>query len=475
MSIAVSAPLASAQWIVVSLHPPGSPGSQARSVHSGQQIGSNIVGGAWHASLWSGTAGSIIDLHPSAGPDWSEGWGMDGSQQVGRARLGGIWRASLWTGTASSWINLAAAGSTESMAHAVDAGQQVGWTYLTGSFYASLWTGSAGSFVNLNPVGATRSSALGVKAGVQAGWASIGGVDRAGMWSGTSASWIDLHPAGAIGSSARDVDGTQQVGDIADFNFTGRASLWTGSAASWVDLSPAGSGESIAHAVDAGEQVGAARFGGINHASLWSGSAASWVDLHAFLPPNFNLSEARNIWHSGGNTYVAGFGQNTTTNTYEALLWIKSPPPFTTYCTAKLNSLGCTPAIGGAGSSSASASSGFQVSGANVRNNKPGILLYGSTGRAATPFSGGILCVNGPLRRVQGLSSGGTPNPANDCSGVYSVDMNAFSAGLLGGNPAAFLLVPGTVVDCQYWGRDPGFASPNNTTLTNGLEYVIGS
>ena len=147
--------------------------------------------------------------------------------------------------------------------------------------------------------------------------------------------------------------------------------------------------------------------------------------------------------------------------------------PSVPYCTAKLNSLGCTPSIGGAGTPSASASSGFTISAVNLRNRKPGILLYSNAGRAATPFTGGTLCLAGPIKRVQDLNTGGTPSPANDCSGVLSVDMNAFRAGTLGGNPAPYLSTPGTVVGAQYWARDPGFPAPNNTQLTNGLEFVI--
>jgi hypothetical protein len=143
------------------------------------------------------------------------------------------------------------------------------------------------------------------------------------------------------------------------------------------------------------------------------------------------------------------------------------------YCTPKLNSLGCAPSIGAVGIASASAGSGFVVNGSNVRNQKAGLLFYGVNGRAATPFQGGTLCVAGPIKRTPAVSSNGNALPANDCSVVYSIDMNLFAAGGLGGSPLAALGVAGTLVDCQFWGRDPGFTAPNNTTLTDGLEYAI--
>jgi len=150
-------------------------------------------------------------------------------------------------------------------------------------------------------------------------------------------------------------------------------------------------------------------------------------------------------------------------------------PTTATYCTAKSNSLGCLPAISASGASSASAPNGFSVQAANVRNQKPGLLLYTASGRAAAPFTGGFLCLASPIRRTPGVGSGGAPLPTNDCSGVYTLDLNAFRAGSLGGTPAGYLSVPGTVVDTQWWGRDPGFPSPNNTTLSDGVEFTVGA
>ena len=145
------------------------------------------------------------------------------------------------------------------------------------------------------------------------------------------------------------------------------------------------------------------------------------------------------------------------------------------YCSSKVNSLGCTPVLSSTGAPSATSGSGFVVTTLQVRNNKPGLLIYSNGGRAAVPFQGGFLCIGSPVRRSIQLNSGGTPPPTADCTGVYTIDMNAFAVHALGGIPAAYLTVPGTVVDSQCWGRDPGFAAPNNTTLSNGLEYTVGA
>jgi hypothetical protein len=148
--------------------------------------------------------------------------------------------------------------------------------------------------------------------------------------------------------------------------------------------------------------------------------------------------------------------------------------PASTYCTAKPNSLGCVPTISSLGTPSATAGSGFTLAGYSVRNNKSGLLIYGVNGPAASPFQGGTLCVSSPIKRTGGQNSAGSSPPVNDCTGSYIIDMNAFAVSAGPPVPLPALRVAGTVVNCQFWGRDPGFPSPNNTTLSDALVYSVG-
>jgi hypothetical protein len=135
------------------------------------------------------------------------------------------------------------------------------------------------------------------------------------------------------------------------------------------------------------------------------------------------------------------------------------------YCTAQVNSLGCTPALIFAGNSSASATSGFVVSVSRVLNQKSGLFFYGTSGVASVPFHGGTRCVAGPLHRSALLNSGGGASPVNDCSGVLALDFNAFASN----SPA--LSQPGTTVYVQAWSHDP--AAPSTTNLSSALHFVV--
>ncbi|MCC6407467.1 MAG: hypothetical protein IT453_09885, partial [Planctomycetes bacterium] len=110
----------------------------------------------------------------------------------------------------------------------------------------------------------------------------------------------------------------------------------------------------------------------------------------------------------------------------------------------------------------------FVVGANNVLNNKSGLFFYSLAGKQAVAFQGGHLCIKLPTKRTPIASSGGHV-PPNDCSGGYALDFNAYAAS--GVDPA--VQVPGTTVFGQWWQRDPGFAAPNNTGLTEAIEFVM--
>ena len=143
-------------------------------------------------------------------------------------------------------------------------------------------------------------------------------------------------------------------------------------------------------------------------------------------------------------------------------------PPPKLYCTGKVNSCGGIPSLSFSGIPSASASSGFVVSGSGARYAKHGLLLHGPNGPAAIPFAGGYLCVS-----PQGLRRGPpTPTIAASpglCDGAFYLDINSFAQGLAGGAPQAFLRVAGQQVNCQWWGRD---SIASGSYLSDGIEYV---
>jgi hypothetical protein len=139
-----------------------------------------------------------------------------------------------------------------------------------------------------------------------------------------------------------------------------------------------------------------------------------------------------------------------------------------TYCTAKVNSLGCTPVIASSGVPSLSGPDNFLITASNVLNGKPGIMLWSLT-PSAVPFFGGTMCLAAPITRTPGQNSGGSAWPAQDCTGTYSYH---FSQGYM----VAQLLPPSTRLYAQYWSRDPGSgppSSPYNIGLTNALTFMI--
>jgi len=148
--------------------------------------------------------------------------------------------------------------------------------------------------------------------------------------------------------------------------------------------------------------------------------------------------------------------------------------PWDVYCTAKLNSLGCTPQIGASGQPRASLSSGFVISGSSVGNQLNGLLFYTLNASSnSVPFQCGWRCMSGAVSRTPVRNSGGAGALNSNCTGVFLIDMNSFAAGAAGGSPDPLLSQVGAVVRTQWWGRDSGFAAPCNSTLSDALAYTV--
>jgi hypothetical protein len=120
------------------------------------------------------------------------------------------------------------------------------------------------------------------------------------------------------------------------------------------------------------------------------------------------------------------------------------------YCTPSISTLGCIANVTSNGVPSATAGSGFQLTGSYFPNQRSGALAWGVTGPAWTPLGGGHLCLSHP-RRVGTGSTGGSPLPMSDCSGVQAIDFNQFVAQA---QPPG--LVAGTTVWAQFVARDGG-------------------
>ncbi|MBI5435188.1 MAG: PD40 domain-containing protein [Planctomycetes bacterium] len=164
------------------------------------------------------------------------------------------------------------------------------------------------------------------------------------------------------------------------------------------------------------------------------------------------VSGSDNLIVNDGNGFVDAFVR-------------RSVDPPVAYCTAKVNSLGCTPLVTSVGFASATWAGAFDLTCSSVLNGKQGMLVYSIGGDTQLPFSGGYLCISLPLKRTS-LSSTRGGTGGLDCSGVLTLDFNAFVQS--GANPA---LVDGVGVWVQFWSRDGG--DPFGSSLSAALAFTL--
>ena len=140
----------------------------------------------------------------------------------------------------------------------------------------------------------------------------------------------------------------------------------------------------------------------------------------------------------------------------------RAPTP---YCNAKLNSIGCLPAITAVGSPSVTgAGTALRVGASSMLNQKSGLLFWGRAG-GSVAYYGGTLCVRPPVTRTSIQQSGGSSS-GTDCTGSYAFDFTAAYMALKG-------LTSGDTVYAQWWSRDPGFVGAQAVSLSNAVEFDI--
>ncbi|MBE7504367.1 MAG: tandem-95 repeat protein [Verrucomicrobiales bacterium] len=197
----------------VNLHPPGVAGRSVVYATTGnQQVG--VVNG--RAALWAGTPESLVNLHP-AGALSSAAYALSNDRQGGRITIRVVKEepdpydddvtehAGIWSGTAGSWIDLHP-GPTDtysgSAIFAMTDTKQGGYTYTyisDAGFWsrAAIWSGTVSSWIDLTPHSWEDSAVVDMTGELQAGYAgdSEGYSERAGLWAGTRESWFDLQSA----------------------------------------------------------------------------------------------------------------------------------------------------------------------------------------------------------------------------------------------------------------------------------------
>ncbi len=136
-----------------------------------------------------------------------------------------------------------------------------------------------------------------------------------------------------------------------------------------------------------------------------------------------------------------------------------------TFCTAKVNSQGCTPSIAFTGDPTVAGPDDFNVSVPQFVNQSWGTLWWSLLPDSA-PFAGGTLCVQSPTITFPLQNTAGTALPAIDCSGAMTFHVSQ-----------AFMTAngwtPGTTAFVQFVSRDRGFTAPGNIGLSDGLRFTV--
>ena len=202
------------------------------------------------------------------------------------------------------------------------------------------------------------------------------------------------------------------------------------------------------------------------------GGVNTWIESHLLLASDgttgdrFGYSVALE-----GNEAFSGaiFNDPFGTNSGMAYVFDLTSAPIG-YCTAGTSASGCLGLISAAGTPSASATSGFDLTVANMEGLKNGIFFFGTNGRQANPWgnSSSRQCIITPVIRTpitMGIGTSGL------CDGLLTIDLNATWCSTCQfplKNPGV-----GALVQAQLWYRDPFNTSNQTTSLSSAIEFTV--
>jgi hypothetical protein len=214
--------------------------------------------------------------------------------------------------------------------------------------------------------------------------------------------------------------------------------------------------------------------GGMNAGALdvWLAridGAGSVLWLDQFGTPNDDRADAAgsvglDALFIAGSTLGTLAGQNSGAQDAWLARYDGSCNSGETYCTASTTSIpNCQAAISASGSPTLADPTAHTISSGPVPGANLGLLLFGSSGSASTPYGalGGMLCVAVPTFRTTPKLSGGDQG---ECNGAYAFTLQD----LINASP---IVTSGATIHAEIWARDP--ANQDGFLLSDGLRFTV--
>ena len=277
-TVSMSLPAQAATPAIYNLGTLGGSASYGRALNaSGEVTGFSYIAGdtSFHAFLYTGPGGTMVDLGTFPGGVTSHGYGINAVGQVvgdsGGSPVGGDFIYSGVPGSGGMMYNLGTLGGNTGLALAVNAsGQVTGWsgTQIGGPFHAFLYSGvpgAGGAMVDLGTLGgSSEGNAINDNGQVAGDSVTAGGVaQHAFLYSGIPGNGGAMADLGSLGGNSF-AFGINSAGQVVGKSLTSggtHAFLYTGTPGAGGAMADLGPG--VAEAInDQGDVVG------------WNGSRA---------------------------------------------------------------------------------------------------------------------------------------------------------------------------------------------------------